>query len=102
MTQRDITRVLVDIIRYDYFWPAPSNEDAVYGFTHSLEVNAICADMLPPHVVTPVEKDALEDALAEYVSRKGISAEDEEEIRTWLAQMPDQVAIIEREPYPFG
>ena len=98
MTQRDIARVLVDIIRYDYFWPAPDSEDAVYGFTHSLEVNAICADMLPPHVVTPVEKDVLENALIEYIGRKGIDADDEVKIRAWLAQMPHDIAIIEREP----
>ena len=98
MTQRDITRVLVDIIRYDYFWPASDSEDAVYGFTHSLEVNSICADMLPPHVVTPVEKDVLEDALAEYIGRKGIDADDKARIRDWLARMPDDIAIIEREP----
>ena len=72
MTQRDITRALVDIIKYDYFWPSPDSEDAVYGFTHSMEVNAICAAMLPPHVVTPVEKDVLEDALADYLQRRGV------------------------------
>ena len=98
MTQRDITRVLVDIIRYDYFWPVSDSEDAVYGFTHSLEVNSICADMLPPHVVTPVEKDVLEDALAEYIGRKGIDADDEARIRAWLSRMPDDIDIIEREP----
>ena len=100
MTQRDITRVLVDIIRYDYLWPSADSADAVYGFTHSLEVNAICDDMLPPHVVTPVEKDILEDALVDYINRKGIGAEDAAKIRTWLAQMPDEVAIIERDPSP--
>ncbi len=98
MTQRDITRVKVEIIQYDYRWPSPDGEDAVYGFTHSLEVNAICADMLPPHVVTPVAKDVLEDALANYVERRGVGAEEEAKIRAWLGQLPDNIAIIEREP----
>ena len=98
MTQRDITRVLVDIIKYDYFWPSIDSENAVYGFTHSMEVNAICADMLPPHVVTPVERDVLEDVLADYLQRRGVGAEDEARIRTWLDGLPDEVAIIEREP----
>ena len=102
MTQRDIDWVLVDIIEYRYFWPNSEAEDAVYGFTQSLEVNAICADMLPPHVVTPVDKSNLERALAEYVSRKDVSADDAAKIRSWLDQLPDEVAIIEREPYPFG
>ena len=98
MTQRDITRALVDIIKYDYFWPSVDSEDAVYGFTQSMEVNAICADMLPPHVVTPVEKDVLEDALADYLQRRGVGAEDEARIRAWLDGLPDEIAIIEREP----
>ena len=98
MTQRDITRVLVDIIKYDYFLPSIDSENAVYGFTHSMEVNAICSDMLPPHVVTPVEKVVLEDALADYLQRHGVGAEDEARIRTWLDGLPDEIAIIEREP----
>ncbi len=98
MTQRDITRVLVDIIKYDYFWPPVDSEDAVYGFTHSMEVNAICADMLPPHVVTPVEKVVLEDALADYLQRRGVGAEDAARIRAWLDGLPDEIAIVEREP----
>ena len=89
---------LVDIIKYDYFWPPVDSEDAVYGFTHSMEVNAICADMLPPHVVTPVEKDVLEDALADYLQRRGVGAEDGGKIRAWLDGLPDEIAIIEREP----
>jgi hypothetical protein len=101
MTQRDITHVLVDVISYDYLWPTRDNEDAVFGFTHSLEVNEICADMLPPHVVTPVTKTELERALADYIGRRGIGAEDEATIRGWMANMPDNIAIIEREPNPF-
>ncbi len=97
MTQRDITHVLVDIIEYDYFWPVEDYEDAVFGFTHSLEVNEICAGMLPPYVVTPVQKDELEAALADYIARRGISAEDVEKIRDWMAPMPDEIGIIERE-----
>ena len=45
MTQRDMDSVLVDIIEFDYLWPPEESEDAVYGFTHSFEVNSICADM---------------------------------------------------------
>ena len=97
MTTREIGNVLMDIIRYEYFWPDAESRDAVYGFTHSREVNCICRDMLPPHTVTPVEKAVLEDALADYRERRGISAEDEARIRAWLAQMPDEVAVIERE-----
>lgn len=97
MTTREIGNVLVDIIRYEYFWPDTASNDAVYNFTHSREVNGICRDMLPPHTVTPVEKSVLEDALADYCRRRGIGAEDEGRIRAWLARMPDEVAIIERE-----
>jgi hypothetical protein len=39
--------VLVDIIQCDYFWPVENCEDAVFGFTHSLEVNEVCLGMLP-------------------------------------------------------
>jgi hypothetical protein len=102
MAQRDITEVLVDIIKYEHLWPTEDSEDAVFGFTHSLEVNSICADMLSPHVVTPVEKAVLEDALTNYVIRRGIGVEDVAKIRAWLEGMPDAVAIIEREPFPFG
>ena len=98
MTQREISHALVDVIRYDYFWPRSESEDAVYGFTHSQEVNAICADLPPPHTVTPVEKESLEHALAQYVQRRCIGEEDAAQIRSWLASMPDEVAIIEREP----
>ena len=102
MTQRDIRHVIVDIISIDYRWPPIDDEDAVFGFTQSLEVNEICAGKLSPHVVTPVEKDVLEDALADYVGRKGINPDDEARIRDWLAQLPDNIAIIERSPSPFG
>ena len=97
MTQRDITHVLVDIIEYDYLWPVEDCEDAVFGFTHSLEVNEICAGMLPPYVVTPVQKDELEAALSNYIARRGISEEDGSKIRAWMAPMPDEIGIIERE-----
>ena len=97
MTTREIGNVLVDIIRYEYFGPDAASNDAVYNFTHSREVNGICGNMLPPHTVTPVEKAVLEDALSDYCRRRGIGAEDEGRIRAWLAQMPDEVAIIERE-----
>ena len=98
MTPRENRRSLVDIISYDFFHPDTESEDAVYGFTHSHEVLNICADTLPPHVVTPIAKDVLEDALADYLERRGIGAEDEVKIRAWLAQMPDGIAIIEQEP----
>lgn len=97
MTTREIGNVLVDIIRYEYFGPDTASREAVYNFTHSREVNCICRGMLPPHTVTPVEKAVLEDALADYCQRLGIGAEDEARIRAWLARMPDEVAIIERE-----
>lgn len=102
MAPRDVDRVLVDVIRYQFLWPSPGGEDAVYGFTHSLEVNSICADMLPPHVVTPVSKEELVQAREAYVARKNVGAEDAAKIRTWLDQMPDEIAIIERSPLPFS
>ena len=98
MTHRENRQSLVDIINYDYFWPNAGSEDAVYGFTRSNEVLDICADMLPPYVVTPVEKSVLEDALSEYIERRDISAADVSRIRAWLDRMPDEIAIIEREP----
>lgn len=102
MTQRDVTSALVDIISYDYLWPPRDSEDAVFGFTHSREINEICADMIPPHAVTPVTKAELERALVDYIERRGVEAEDEATIRRWMANMPENIAIIEREPSPFG
>jgi hypothetical protein len=102
MTQRDITWALVDVISYEYLWPPRDSQDAVFGFTHSREVNEICAGMLPPHVVTPVTKTELESALADYIGRRDIGAEDEATIRRWIANMSDNIAIIERDPNPFG
>ena len=102
MTQRDVTWALVDVISYDYQWPPRDSEDVVFGFTHSREVNEICADMMPPHTVTPVTKAELERALVDYVTRRSIRAEDEAAIRRWMANIPDNIAIIEREPFPFG
>ena len=98
MTHRENRQSLVDIINYDYFRPDAGTEDAVYGFTHSNEVLDICAGMIPPQVVTPVEKSVLEDALSEYIERRDISAADAAWIQTWLDRMPDEIAIIEREP----
>lgn len=97
MTQRDVTWTLVDVISYDYQWPSRDGENAVFGFTHSREVNEICADISPPHTVTPVSKTDLERALVGYVERRGLEAEDEAIIRRWLANLPDNIAIIERE-----
>ena len=102
MTMREIDHALVDVIHYDYLWPPTGSEDAVHGFTHSREVNEICADMLPPHVVTPVEKAVLEDALDDYVKRRNIGEADQLKILAWLAQMPDEIAIMERTPNPSG
>ena len=98
MTQRDVTWALVDVISYDYQWPPRDSENAVFGFTHSREVNEIGADMMPPHTVTPVTKTDLERALIEYVERRGLGAGDEVTIRRWLANLPDNIAIIERQP----
>ena len=97
MTQREITHSLVEVIRYEYFHPESGSQDAVYEFTHSREVNDICADVPPPHAVTPVDKEELERALVQYLLRRGISSEDAARIRAWLNGMPDEVAIIERE-----
>ena len=98
MTVRENRLSHVDIISYDFFWPDTESQDTVYAFTHSHEILNICADMLPPHVVTPVEKEVLEDALANYVERRGICAEEEAKIRAWFGQLPDNIAIIERKP----
>ena len=98
MTQREITHSLVEVIHYEYFHPEGGSRDAVYAFTHSHEVNAICSDMMPPHTVTPVDKEELEQALVQYMQRRRLSAEDAARIRSWLANMPEEVAIIEREP----
>lgn len=102
MTQRDVTWALVDVISYDYQWPARDDENAVFGFTHSREVNEICTEMMPPHTVTPVTKTDLERALVVYVQRRGIGTEYETTIRRWLANLPDNIAVIERDPSPFG
>ena len=98
MTQRDVTWALVDVISYDYQWPPPDSENAVFGFTHSREVNEICADMMPPHTVTPVTKTDLERALIDYVERRSLGDGDFVSIRRWLANLPDNIAIIERQP----
>ena len=96
MTQREITHTLVDIINYDYFWPTRDSRDPVYGFTHSYEVNEICAGLIPPFAITPVRKAELEEALSSYISRRGIDSEDAAKIRAWIAPMPDEIGIIER------
>ena len=98
MTQRDVTWALVDVISYDYHWPARDSESAVFGFTHSREINEICAEAMPPHTVTPVTKMDLERAHIDYVGRRGIGGAGETTIRRWLANLPDNIAIIEREP----
>lgn len=97
MMNRENTQSLVEIIRYDYFHPESESADAIYGFTHSREINEICTDMLPPHVVTPVDKETLKAALSGYIQRRNISASDAKRIHAWLDNMPDEVAIIERD-----
>ena len=97
MTQRENKSALVDVIQYDYFRPDRKDEDVVYKFAHSNELNVICADVLSPHVVTPIDKDDLQLALTEYVQRRDISPEDESCIRDWLNRMPEHIAIIERQ-----
>lgn len=98
MMQRDNRSALVDVIQYNYFRPDRKSEDAVYKFAHSDEVNDICANMLIPYVVTPVDRDDLRLALTEYIQRRSISSEDESSIRDWLDGMPENIAIIERHP----
>ena len=96
MPEREIAHSLVDIMPYAIPAPDQTGEDAVYGFTHSHEVNEICAEMLPPHVLTPVAKSELEDALSAYIWRRGVDAADAARIRAWLAALPDDLAILER------
>ncbi|MYC07581.1 MAG: hypothetical protein F4X57_10505 [Chloroflexi bacterium] len=98
MSHREITHSLVEIIHYSYLHPADEGKDAVYAFTHSQEINNICADILPPYAVTPVDKETLKNAMSAYAQRRNISTEDEAQIRAWLDNMPEEVAIIEREP----
>jgi hypothetical protein len=97
-TERENRRSLVDIINYDYYWPHPASKGAVYGFTHSREVLDICSGMLSPQVVTPVDKSVLREALTGYLQRRGISHHDAARILAWLEAMPEEIAIIEREP----
>ena len=85
----------VSIIRYDYVLPSQEDKDVINEFTHSREINEICASMLVPHTVTPVEKETLERALSDYLQRRNISEEEEARIRAWLDDMPNDVAIIE-------
>ncbi len=98
MPDREITHSLVDVMPYAVHAPDQAGEDAVYDFTHSHEVNEICSTMLPPHVLTPVDKSELEDALSAYIRRRGVDATDAARIREWLGALPDQLAILERAP----
>ena len=98
MPEREIAHALVDVMPYAVHAPGQADEDAVYDFTHSHEVNDICAAMLPPHVLTPVAKSELEDALSAYIRRRGVDATDAARIRAWLAALPDELAILERAP----
>ncbi len=102
MTPRDVNWALVDVIRYEIMVPPERDQEAVHGFTHSLEVNSICAETLPPHVVTPVTKPELVMAWRDYVDRNQINPEDSAKIKAWLDVLPDEIAIIERDPSPFG
>ena len=77
--------------------PDSESEDAVFGFTHSAEVNNICAGTLP-YAITPVNKSELVEALDEYIRTHGIDTADEARIRAWLNQLPDEAAVIERKP----
>ena len=86
MTQREITHSLVEVIQYEYIHPESGSQDAVYAFTHSREVNDICAGMLSPNVVTPVDKETLRQALADYVQRRRLSIEDVARIRAVAEQ----------------
>ncbi len=98
MPNREITHSLVDVMPYAVHAPDQSGEDAIYGFTHSHEVNEICSAMLPPHVLTPVAKSELEDALSAYILRRGVDDADAARIRAWLGALPDELAILERAP----
>ena len=75
----------------------PKVADVVSDFSHSLEVNAICAEVDRPHVFTFVEKDALERAVEEYIQRKGLGDDDVSELRFWLKELLDggSVGILE-------
>lgn len=98
MPEREITHSLVDVMPYAVHAPDQAGEDAVYDFTHSHEVNDICSAMLPPHVLTHVDKSELEDALSAYIRRRGVDANDAARIREWLGALPDELAILERAP----
>lgn len=97
MTMREIDHHLVSVVHYEHFRPDVESSDAVYGFTYSREIRDVCAGMLTPHTVTPVDKTTLEQAVKKYVARRSINPEDEKRIRSWLNSMPDELAIIEME-----
>lgn len=97
MTEREVKDAVVDVVKYNHIPVERESMDAVYGFTHSREVNAICAEMIPPHTLIPVDKDALEQAMADYIQRRRISPMDAVSIRAWVAKLPDDIGIVERE-----
>ena len=69
----------------------------VSGFSHSFEVNAICADVDRPYVFIFVEKDSLECAAEEYIERKSLGDDDASDLRVWLKEMSGEgsVGILE-------
>lgn len=97
ITEREVKNAIVDVVKYNHIQVEREAMDAVYGFTHSREVNAICAEMIPPHTLIPMDKDALEQAMADYIQRRGVSPADEAIIRAWIAKLPDDIGIVERE-----
>ena len=97
MTEREVKDAIVDVVQYNHIHVEREAMDAVYGFTHSREVNAICVEMIPPHTLILVDKDALEQAMADYIQRRRISPTDAAIIRAWIAKLPDDIGIVERE-----
>ncbi len=63
MTMRENSQSLVDIISYGFFRPTAESRGAAQGFTHSHEMLNTCAEALPPHTVTPMEKGIPEGGL---------------------------------------
>lgn len=100
MDEKEVQHAAVRVVRVEGITTIPQVADVVSGFSHSFEVNAFCADVDRPHVITFVEKDALERAAEEYIERKGLGKDDAYDLRVWLEGLSDGVgiAILESSP----
>ncbi len=92
----DIISARVNLGTLNTYWPSDQVQEPVFEFMQSNEISGLYSGSFTSFVVTPVQKDDIEELLKEYITSHNIDSEGERKIRLWIDALPDALVITER------